>query len=157
MPRRDYYNDPDAPAANSLVVATNVFVQDDQGRVLLIQRSDNGMWALPGGQMEIGETVAHCAERECFEETGYRVRVTGLVGIYSDPNHVIAYDDGEVRQEFAVCLHADLEGGGQARISDESPAVAWVASDQLDHVRTHPRIALRIGHGFERGRIPYLG
>ena len=56
--------------------------------------------------MDLGESVADAAVREVEEETGVRVEVTGLVGIYTDPGHVMAYDDGEVRQEFSVCFHA---------------------------------------------------
>ena len=156
MPRRDYYNDPDAPAPNRIVVATNAFVQDQQGRVLLIQRSDNGMWALPGGGQDLGETVAQCAERETLEETGYRVRVTGIVGIYSDPAHVIAYDDGEVRQEFALCFHAEVVDG-TLRTSSETPSVAWVAADQLDNHQMQPWIRQRVDHGFQQAGNPHIG
>lgn len=106
MPKRDYYNDPNAPQANSIVVAVSAVVRDDEGRVLMIERSDNGLWALPGGAQEIGEDVAGAVRREVLEETGVEVDVVGLSGIYSDPAHVIAYDDGEVRQEFSLCFHA---------------------------------------------------
>lgn len=156
MPRRDFYNDPDAPAPNRIVVATNAFVQDDQGRVLLIQRSDNRMWALPGGGQDLGETVTQCAERETLEETGYRVRVTELIGIYSDPAHVIAYDDGEVRQEFALCFRAELVDGKMTS-SDETPSVAWVAQEKLDAHPMQPWIRQRIDHGYERRGMPYVG
>ncbi|WP_268761704.1 NUDIX domain-containing protein, partial [Frankia sp. AvcI1] len=53
MARRDFYNDPAAPKPNSIVPAATVVVPDERGRVLLIRRSDNGRWALPGGQMEV--------------------------------------------------------------------------------------------------------
>lgn len=156
MARRDYYNDPEAPKANRIVVATNSFVQDDQGRVLLIQRSDNGLWALPGGGQDIDETVAQCAERETLEETGHRVHVTGQIGICSDPKHVIAYDDGEVRQEFAICLRAALLDGNLAT-SDETPSVAWVGQDQLDEHPMQPWIRQRVDHGVARRDAPHLG
>lgn len=60
MPRHDYRDDPDAPKANSLVPAASVVVVDDAGHVLLQRRTDNGMWALPGGRMDIGESLAGC-------------------------------------------------------------------------------------------------
>ena len=50
--------------------------------------------------MDIGETIAQCAEREAREETGLTVKAYHLVGVYSDPDHVFAYSDGEVRQGF---------------------------------------------------------
>jgi len=106
MPKRDYFDDPQAPQANTLVVAVAVVVRNEDGRVLMIQRSDNGLWALPGGAQDIGETTREAAIREVLEETGISVEITGISGIYSDPRHVIAYDDGEVRQEFSIVFHA---------------------------------------------------
>ncbi len=156
MPRTDYYNDPNAPTANAIVSAAVAFVQDSDGRVLLVRRSDNGLWALPGGGHEIGETIAACAERETFEETGYQVRVTGLIGVYSDPAHVIAYDNGEIRQEFALSFRAKLVTG-QAETSSETPGVAWAARADLDNYPMQPWIRIRIDHGFEDRDQPYIG
>jgi ADP-ribose pyrophosphatase YjhB (NUDIX family) len=64
MTRIDYYRDRDAPEANSLVPGASAIVADEEGRLLLQRRSDNERWALPGGTMDIGETIAQCAERE---------------------------------------------------------------------------------------------
>lgn len=153
MGRSDYYDDPAAPAANSLVVAVVVVVLDqDAGRdrVLMIQRTDNGRWALPGGGQELGESVREAAIRETREETGLEVEITGVVGIYSDPRHVIAYDDGEVRQEFALCLRG-RPTGGSLRTSDESRRVDWVPVDQLDQLDASDATRRRIRHGTAHG------
>lgn len=156
MGRTEYMDDPNAPKANSIVPAATAFVQNGEGHVLLIQRSDNGLWAMPGGTQDVGETIAGTAERETFEETGYRVRVTTLIGVYSDPGNVIAYDDGEVRQQFALCFRAQLQGGEMAR-SDESPDVRWVSADELDDMPIHPSVRLRISHGLANLLTPYIG
>lgn len=71
MGRVDYFHDPAAPAANSLVVGASAVVTDGEGRILLHRRADSGNWALPGGAMELGETLAGCAIREVREETGF--------------------------------------------------------------------------------------
>ncbi|MFD4246477.1 NUDIX hydrolase [Streptomyces sp. NPDC058525] len=139
------------PGANSLVPAASAVVVDDDGRVLLQRRTDNGMWALPGGKMELGESIGDCAVRETFEETGITVEITGIVGTYTDPGHVFAYDDGEVRQEFSICLTA-RPIGGSLRVSDESFEVAWFAPDAVDGLPMVPSIRKRIsdwraGHG----------
>jgi 8-oxo-dGTP pyrophosphatase MutT (NUDIX family) len=156
MGRTEHYHDPNAPRPNRIVPAAVVFVRDDLGRVLLIQRSDNGLWAPPGGTQDVGERLVETAEREVLEETGYQVRVVDLIGIYSDPNHVIAYDDGEVRQQFAVSFRADLVGGSLAE-SPETPNVQWVAPEELDDHPMHPSIRMRVEHGFEDRAKPYLG
>jgi 8-oxo-dGTP pyrophosphatase MutT (NUDIX family) len=131
VPRRDYENDPNAPKANSLVPAASVVVVGDDGRVLLQRRVDNGMWALPGGKMELGESLADCGIRETLEETGIRIEIAGIVGTYTNPGHVFAYDDGEVRQEFSICLLGHPVGG-DLRISDESTEVAWFTPEETD-------------------------
>ncbi|MFC9428361.1 NUDIX hydrolase [Streptomyces sp. NPDC056987] len=131
MGRRDYENDPNAPTANSLVPAASVVVVDDTGRVLLQRRVDNGMWALPGGAMHIGESLPDCVVRETREETGIDIEVIGIVGTYTNPHHVFAYDDGEVRQEFSVCF-LGRPVSGRLATSEESTDVRWVKSEDVD-------------------------
>ncbi|MEV6816589.1 NUDIX domain-containing protein [Micromonospora sp. NPDC051296] len=156
MARRDHYYDPAAPQANSIVVAVTVFAQDDEGRVLLIHRTDNSLWSLPGGTQEVGENISSTAVRETREETGLEVEVTGLVGVYSNPNHVVAYDDGEVRQQFAICVRARTVGGNLTG-SSESADVRWVRREELDSLPIHPSTRLRISHGYDPDANPYLG
>lgn len=157
MARRDYYNDPDAPRANAIVPAVTAVVVDGDRRLLLIHRVDNDLWALPGGAIEIGETVSQAVVREVREETGIDVEVTGLVGIYSDPKHVIAYDDGEVRQQFSICFRARPIGGA-LRGSSESTGVAWVPGDDIVSLAMHAAQRLRITHAVEGSeREPFIG
>lgn len=65
------------------LVGTDPFVVDGESRVCPIQRADNGLWALPGGMPEFGETPKQCAEREFMEEAGYRFEATHLLGVFS--------------------------------------------------------------------------
>jgi ADP-ribose pyrophosphatase YjhB (NUDIX family) len=95
--------------------------------------------------MEIGESIAECAEREVKEETGLTVKAYRLVGVYSDPDHVFAYDDGEVRQEFSLCFACRIPGGDISR-SDESLTVKFWPIHSLDSLNMHPSIRLRISH-----------
>jgi 8-oxo-dGTP pyrophosphatase MutT (NUDIX family) len=155
--RTDYLNDPRAPAVNSLVPAASVIAFDGAGRILLQRRRDNDQWALPGGAMQPGETIAAAAVRETREETNIEVEVTGLVGIYTDPHHVIAYDDGEVRQEFNICFRA-MARPGPVRPSSESMEVRFVSLGELDSHPMHPSTRLRIEHCLDPARSsPYIG
>ena len=156
MSRVEHFNDPNAPAANSIVVAVTAFVQDDAGRVLLIRRSDNDLWALPGGGQDFGEYIAETVVRETKEESGIDVEVTGLIGVYTNPNHVVEYSDGEVRQQFSLCFRARPTGGTPA-VSEESTEVRWVNPAELDSLAIHPSMRLRIDHGFEYRPEPYIG
>lgn len=156
MPKRDYYDDPAAPKANSIVVAVTAAVRSANGELLRIQRADNGLWALPGGGQDIGESVIQAARREVLEETGIEVEITGLSGVYSDPRHVIAYDNGEVRQEFSLCFHA-RPLNGEPRISSESRQVRWVSPVSLRDLRMDISMQLRIEHALKQDQQPYLG
>jgi ADP-ribose pyrophosphatase YjhB (NUDIX family) len=156
MARTDYLNDPDAPKANSVVPAVSAIVTDELGRILLILRTDNGYWSIPGGGLNPGESVADATMREVKEETGIDCQVTGLVGIYSDPNHVAAYDDGEVRQEFSICFTTRTTGG-TITISNESAEVQFVPPNAIPDLKMHPSIRLRIQHYLEKHIEPYIG
>jgi 8-oxo-dGTP pyrophosphatase MutT (NUDIX family) len=154
--RVDYYDDPAAPKPNRIVPAVTAVVSNGAGEVLLQRRTDNGLWALPGGGIELGESVAQALVREVREETGLDVEPVALVGVYSDPRHVIAYADGEVRQQFSLCLAARAVGGA-LRGSDESHEVRFVAPDELDRLPMHPAQRLRIRHFLERRPSAYIG
>ena len=154
MGRIDYYHDPAAPAANSLVVGSSAIVADGQNRILLHRRSDSGNWALPGGAMDIGETFAASAIREVREETGFDVRVDRIVGIYSDPGHVFSYDDGEVRQEFSICLACTITGG-TLKVSSESTAVQFLDFGVVPALHMHESIRIRI-RDYLDGKAPVL-
>ncbi|MGH3903496.1 MAG: NUDIX domain-containing protein [Pseudonocardiaceae bacterium] len=143
MGRVDYYHDSNAPTANSLVVGSSAIVVDSEGRILLQRRSDSGNWALPGGTMDIGETLAQSIIREVQEETGFDVQIDRVVGVYSDPGHVFAYDDGEVRQEFSICLACTIKGGS-LRVSSESTSVDFFAFGDIAGIQMHESIRIRI-------------
>jgi 8-oxo-dGTP pyrophosphatase MutT (NUDIX family) len=153
--RVDYYDDPAAPPPNSLVPGGSALVFNDEGHVLLQRRIDSGNWAMPGGTMELGETLGDAVVRETREETGLDVKLTGIVGIYTDPRHVIAYADGEVRQEFVVVFSARVVGG-QLAVSDESTEVAWVDLADVPDLQMDDSVRLRLQHAVS-DRGPYIG
>ncbi|GFE14704.1 putative MutT/NUDIX-like protein [Streptomyces glebosus] len=146
-----YHADPDAPEPNSLVVAASAVVTDDEGRILLQRRRDNDLWALPGGGMEMTDFLPGTAVREVKEETGLDVEITGLVGTYTDPRHVIAYTDGEVRRQTARLV------GGQLAISDESTELRFLHPDEIGNLPMHHTQQLHIRHFLEQRERPYLG
>lgn len=159
MARIDYVDDPNAPAANSVVPSVTVAITNDAGHLLLIHKVDNDLWALPGGGHDAGESITDTAVREVKEETGLDVEIVRLVGTYTNPNHVMAYDDGEVRQQFSLCFEGRLIGGGEAREDGtETKAVRWVDPEDVASLNIHPSMRMRIEHALDKERTnPYLG
>lgn len=158
MARVDYFDDPNAPIPNSVVPSVTAAVRDHQGNLLLIHKVDNDYWALPGGGHDAGESITNTVVREVHEETGLDVKVVRLIGMYTDPRHVMAYDDGEVRQQFSLCFEARLLGGTSREDGSETKEVRWVSPADLDQLNIHPSMRLRIDHALSTDRSePYLG
>lgn len=140
-----------------MVPSVNVVVTNGDGEILLIRRSDNDNWALPGGAIDLGESVVQAGVRETLEETGIDCEITGLVGIYTDPRHVILYtSNGETRQEFSIVMTAQAIGG-QPTPSSESLEVRWVGPDDISDYPMDRSMRLRIGHFLEGRAQPHLG
>jgi 8-oxo-dGTP pyrophosphatase MutT (NUDIX family) len=155
-PRIDYHDDPEAPKANSLVPSVNVVVANHAGDILLIRRTDNGNWALPGGAIDLGESVVQAAVRETLEESGIECSITGIVGIYSDPGHVILYtSNGEVRQEFSIALTARALNG-RPTPSSESSEVRWVPASEITGYTMDRSMRIRINDYLARDKSPVV-
>lgn len=146
--RKDYYYKDNAPTPNSIVPAASAVVLNKEGKILLHKRSDNHLWSLPGGAMELGESIKETVIREVKEETGFNVEVVRCIGIYTDPNHIIAYADGEVRQQFSICFECKIVGG-QKKISSESTKVDFFDQEELEKLDMHPSQRVRLEDFFK--------
>lgn len=155
--RIDFFDDPNAPAVNSLVPSVNVVVTNEAGELLMIRRSDNGNWAVPGGAVDLGESIPDAGVRETLEETGITCEITGLVGTYSDPRHVVLYtSDGEARQEFSLVLTARAVSG-EPTPSSESREVRWVPRGDVLALPMDRSMRMRIEHYLGGVGLPYIG
>ncbi len=155
MGRTEYHNDPNAPKPNSLVVAVSAVVTNDVGEILLHKRSDNELWSVPGGAMELGESISQAVTREVKEETGFDVEPERLVGIYSDSGHIVAYSDGEVRQQFSICFACRVIGGDFAE-SDESLDVRFFTPADVSQLPMSESVRLRVDHFLEGHSQPVI-
>jgi ADP-ribose pyrophosphatase YjhB (NUDIX family) len=97
------------------------------------------------GKMELGETPSECAIRETREETGVTVEVTGLLGVFSDPGHIVAYGDGEIRQEYEVMMLARPVSGAPAA-NDEASDVGWFKTADIGDLDIHPTQRRQLSH-----------
>jgi ADP-ribose pyrophosphatase YjhB (NUDIX family) len=112
--------------------STNAVVFDEHGAILLQKRADNGLWGLPGGGVEIGESVVQGTAREVLEETGLHVEVGRLIGVYSDPEQyaVMSYPNGDVVHYVTVMFECHRRSG-ELQLSDESTELGYFAPDEL--------------------------
>jgi 8-oxo-dGTP pyrophosphatase MutT (NUDIX family) len=127
-----YSNTITSPGAR-VKAGVGVVIEDDQGRILLEQRCDNGMWGLPGGGIEPGESILDTAVREVKEETGLDIRIKGLLGVYSDPaeGRIVTYpDNGDVAQLVDTVLIAKRMAG-RLTMSRESLELDFFHPDAL--------------------------
>lgn len=115
-----------------LRVGTSTAVLDDSGRkILLTQRADNAQWCMPGGSMTPGESMVETCQRETLEETGLDVRVSRLIGMYSSPDFILEYVDGNRVQLVEFCCLAERLGG-DLHLSDETLAVGYFSPEEMD-------------------------
>jgi len=116
---------------------------DEQGRILLTKRADNGQWCLPSGGMDPGESVAEACIREVWEETGLSVRVKRLVGVYSHSDQLAVYADGNKAQIVALHFEAEVTGG-ELGLSDETIDFGYFTLDEIEQLEMFARHKERI-------------
>lgn len=116
--------------ANLVVACDGVIFDIAKNKMLLTQRIDNGQWCLPGGRMEPGESVSECCIREVLEETGLIVTVGALVGVYSSPNYITEYVDGNRKQGVDLIFETQVTGG-DLRVTEETLAVGYFSKEEM--------------------------
>ena len=115
-----------------------VIFDEKREKILLTQRRDNGLWCLPGGKMEAGESVEECCQREVFEETGLEIRTQRLIGVYSNREQLFIYPDGNKVQIVVLSFEAEVTGG-KLGLSDETTAAAYYSPSDMELMAMHGR------------------
>ena len=118
-------------------------------KILLVRRADNGRWAVPGGFMEPGESAAEACAREVVEETGLQVRVGRLIAVYSNPNILLEYPDGNRYQIVALYFAAEPTGG-ELRPSSETTEVGYFSPGEIEHLEMGKFDRQRVADAFAR-------
>jgi 8-oxo-dGTP pyrophosphatase MutT (NUDIX family) len=133
--------------------SVSAVIFDRQGRLLLEQRSDGGQWGLPGGSVEIGESLREAVVREVSEETGLAVTPGRLVGHSSPAFQIVRYPDGNAWHYVNACFECRVRSG-QLTTCDETLALAWVTPRRLPRaLLPNHRIRIRDGARPPRGAI----
>lgn len=136
---------PDHP----IVGVGGVVVQD--GRALIVKRAHEprkGEWSLPGGMVELGETLVDALRREIKEETGLDVEVGDVVEVFDRVHR----HDGRIQYHFVIVDYLCRPTGGMLRAADDAEDVAWVSSDEIDRYGVNEFAARVIRRGLEMAR-----
>ena len=141
-----------------------VIFDETRTKVLLTKRSDNGLWCLPGGKMDSGESIEECCMREVFEETGLEVRARRLIGVYSNRDQLVVYPDRHKVQIVVLSFEAEITGGNlglpapvpQAQVSDETTDAGFYALTEVKQMPMHGRHAERILDALEERQSPII-
>lgn len=122
----------------SAYVATGsgAIVLDDEGRVLLQRRGDNGLWGIPGGSLEVGERIDETVRQEVWEETGLEVEITRLSGVYSDDRFLITYPNGDQMKVVVVVFVCRVIGGTLTADGDESLELRYFSRQEFPPLET---------------------
>lgn len=114
-----------------MFVGARAVLRDAAGRALLIQRSDNGYWALPAGAMELGESIAECAVREVWEETGLRASAVTPFAFYTGPDRTFTNMYGHTYQHFVVAFRVDVWEGEPLAVTDETTDARFCSAGEF--------------------------
>ena len=115
-------------------VGCSAVVFDPQGqKILLTRREDNNQWCLPGGGMEPGESASETCVREVEEETGLKVKIKRLIGVYTTPDELVVYRDGNKIQLVALCFEAEIVSG-ELRLSCETTEYGYFSYQEIQEL-----------------------
>lgn len=127
-----------------------VIFDETREKVLLTQRADNGRWCVPGGGMEPGESAAEACEREVWEETGLKVRAKRLIGVYSNPDQLVIYPDGN--KAFFVVLSFEAEIlNGELGLSRETTDFGYFSLEEMESMPMHGQHKIRVEDALRGG------
>lgn len=119
--------------------AAGVVIKNEAGQVMLIRRSDDGTWGITGGWMGPGESALESAQREALEESGFQVEITGLLGVYTNPEFMRwTYPNGD-QAEFVSIVFEGIAQGERSATDGESLEIRFFDADALPEIRLNDR------------------
>ncbi|MCL4529853.1 MAG: NUDIX domain-containing protein [Chloroflexi bacterium] len=130
-----------------------IIFDETRTKVFLTRRKDNGLWCLPGGKMESGETIEECCQREVLEETHLEIQPKRLTGVYSNRDQLVIYPDGNKVQIIVLSFETEIVGG-KVGLSDEIIEFGYFSMDEIESMPMHGRHKERIEDALLNQTIP---
>lgn len=132
-----------------------VIFDESKEKVLLTQRSDNGQWCLPSGRMDPGENVSETARRETLEETGLKIDLIRLTGIYSSPHRILVYP-GDTRVQVVSFTFEGEVTGGKLGLSNETTDFGYFSAAEMASLNIIANHDERIADAFKFSETPFV-
>src|SRR5512138_843791 len=120
-----------------LMVGAAVFVLDEQDRLLMMRRSDSGLWGIPGGATEPGEVVEEAAKRETFEETNLEIAEMSLFDVFSGPEFYYKYPNGDEVYNVTI-MYLSRDWRGEIKLNREHSEWKWFAAREIPEDTSPP-------------------
>ena len=120
-----------------------VIFNEARTKALLTRRTDNGLWCIPGGGMEAGESVAEACIREVWEETGLHVSAKRLIGVYSNPDQLVIYPDGNKAHFVVMSFEVEIIGG-ELGLSNETTEAGFFSVPEMETMPMHGKHKERV-------------
>ena len=113
-----------------LIVGAAILVLDNQNRLLMLKRTDNKSWGIPGGSMEPSEVVEDAAKRETLEETNLVIGELSLFGVFSGPELYYKYPNGDEVYNVSI-VYISRDWRGEIKLNDEHIEWNWFAANDI--------------------------
>ena len=113
-----------------LLVGAGIFILDEQDRLLLMKRSDNECWGLPGGATDPSEVIEDAAKREALEETNLEIGEMSLFGVFSGPELYYKYPNGDEVYNVTI-MYLSRDWRGEVKLNDEHTEWKWFSAGEI--------------------------
>jgi len=151
-----FHNNKKAPKPNKpLTPGVCAVILNKNNEVFLHKRSDlKNLWALPGGTMKVGESVAKCCKRELYEETKLKVSPEKLIGLYTSPNCIFKWSDNLIYQSFVIAFLCKSKSS-KIILNAESDTYGWFKKNDLQKLETVPYVKKIVQDAFSKKKSSF--
>ncbi len=133
MPISDYLRGIRQHVGTALVLMPAVvgLIWNEDGDILLMRRSDNGLWDVPSGAPDPGEAPAQALVREVYEETGLKVVPEGIRGVFGGLEYRMTYPNGDVTEYLVIAFECRVVGGSLQAVDGEATEFRYCRPDAI--------------------------
>jgi len=158
MPAPDYILSLRKKIGNDLlfVPSASVLIFDKNNRVLLVRAKESCRWQTVGGLVDPFEAPSDAAVRECWEETGLFVRLTGLAGVFGGPAFEATYPNGDRSAFVNTTFFGEIISGEAEPDQVEIDEIGWFADNDMPDLKASAATKIIVGEGFRSRRSPYF-